>query len=95
MSERLAAAHARGIVQRDLKPENLFLTKSDFVKILDFGLARRGAPPPAGEDTNVPTAVALTAPGTLIGTVGYMHDRLELLVYSFRHQLEPPPDSRG
>jgi eukaryotic-like serine/threonine-protein kinase len=72
MAEGLAAAHARGIVHRDLKPENLFLMKGDFLKILDFGLARRGEPPPAGGDTNAPTVAALTEPGMLMGTVGYM-----------------------
>jgi serine/threonine protein kinase/Tfp pilus assembly protein PilF len=72
IAEGLAAAHARGIVHRDLKPENLFLTKEDFVKILDFGLARRDAALPAREEANISTAIALTEPGMVMGTVGYM-----------------------
>jgi len=72
IAEGLAAAHARGIVHRDLKPENLFLTKGDFIKILDFGLARRDAALPAREETNVSTVAALTEPGIVMGTVGYM-----------------------
>ena len=44
----LAAAHARGIVHCDLKPENIFLGGDDRVKILDFGLATLHEPAPLG-----------------------------------------------
>ena len=56
----LSAAHARGILHRDVKPPNILITREGRVKLLDFGLAKM-----AGEST-------LTGTGAALGTPGYM-----------------------
>src|SRR5512144_9410 len=70
IARALSAAHEKGIVHRDLKPENVFLLdrdgRPDFVKIVDFGIAK--VTPPRGK-TNEPR---LTRAGSVFGTPEYM-----------------------
>lgn len=68
------AAHHRHLIHRDLKPENIFLahssdTRSETVKILDFGIAKSL---PVVDDAAETQTLAETGAGILVGTVGYM-----------------------
>lgn len=73
----LAAAHAMGIIHRDLKPENILLMEAagrpDFVKLVDFGVAKLPVEPDAD-----PAEEHLTMRGMVVGTPGYIAPEVAL-----------------
>ena len=68
IADGLAAAHQAGLVHRDLKPDNVMVTRDGRVKILDFGLAKPLATSLAGQHTQT----AISEAGMLVGTIGYV-----------------------